>query len=129
MRLLGRLSWFALALAAAHVLVGMAMTFAGNTEGPFGGVLYAAFYAIPLLLIALALRSVRQGWHTTAGWAALVLAVFYVAVVLGNRSGYSTQAATFAVMVTVPTAVLDLAIFWAGILRRPRRSKTSTPAA
>jgi hypothetical protein len=113
MRLLTPLAWIAVALAAAHVLVGIGVAFVGNEEGSVGGVFYVLVYALPLLLIAGALRSSRRSWHTAAGWAALLLAVFYSLVVVGNWSGYSTSTATFAISITAPTAALDLVVVWA----------------
>lgn len=125
MQLLRRLSWIAMALAAVQVAVGIGVSVVGNAEGWVGGILYALLYALPLLLIALALRSSRSSLHTAAGWAALVLAAFYSLVVIGNWSGYSSQMAIFAVCITVPTVALDLVIFWAIVLHRSGRPTTS----
>jgi uncharacterized membrane protein len=124
-RLLSRLFWIAIALAAAHAAVGIGMSFVGNLDGWLGGVMYALMFALPLVLIAFGLRSPKQ--RTRVGWAALVLAVLYGAVVIGNWSGYPTQQAVFAVAITGPTVALDLVIFWATVLHRPRRSEPVTP--
>jgi hypothetical protein len=125
MRTLIHLSWLAMALAATHAAVGIAMSLVGNPGGWFGGILYALMYAVPLLLIALALRSSHSSLHAAAGWVALVLGAFYSLVVAGNWSGYSSQMAVFAVCITVPTAALDLVIFWAAVLRRSARPATT----
>jgi hypothetical protein len=115
-----------LALAAVHVLIGVGMAVVGNSEGRVGGFLFALMYALPLALIALALRSSKRRRRATAGWAALLLSVFYSAVVAGNWSGYSTPQAIFMVGVTAPTVAVTLAGFWATVLnaatglRRPQ---------
>ena len=127
MRLLIRLSWIAMALAAAQVAVGIAMSLVGSSEGWVGGILYALLYALPLVLIALALRSPRSSLHTAAGWVALILSVFYSLLVVGNWSGYSSQMAVFAACITVPTVGLDLVIFWATVLHRSERPITTGP--
>lgn len=127
MRLLTGLSWAAFALAAAHVVVGIVMAFVPNPEGWAGGVFFAVSYGVPLVLIGLALRSSRPALHSGAGWAALLIAVYYALIVIGNWSGYSTQTALFAVGITVPTVALDLIIFWATVLRRSGRpAKTAS---
>jgi hypothetical protein len=119
-RLLTRLAWTATVLAAAHALVGIGISIVPNPDGWLGGIFYAAVYTLPLLLIGFALRSSRPLPHTVAGWVALLLAIFYSMVVVGNWSGYSTPQATFAVAITVPTVAFDLLIFWATILRPQR---------
>jgi hypothetical protein len=73
-------------------------------------------YALPMLLIATALRS-PQSWRLGAGWAALVMAACYTLVALGNWSGYSGQQAILVVAITAPTVALDLGIFWATVIR------------
>ncbi len=127
MRLLTRLSWVAMALAALHGGVGVGLSFYG-TEGWFGGIVYALLYALPLLLIALALRSSRSWLHIAAGWAALVLAVYCSFIVVASWSGFSRDD-VFMVCTTAPTVALDLVIFWATVLRRSRRSATSVVPA
>jgi len=123
MRLLTRLSWMAMALAALNCGVGVGLSFYG-TEGWFGGIAYALLYALPLLLIALALRSSRSRLHIVAGWATFVLAVFYSFSVVASWSGFSRDD-VFIVCTTAPTVALDLVIFWATILRRSRRPATT----
>jgi hypothetical protein len=113
-----RLAWIALALGAAHVIVALGMSWSANPEGWVGSLLYALMYALPLLLVALALRSSRWFWRTLAGWVALLLATYYVLLIVVNWSGYSNSQATFALAVTLPTVALDLVIFWAAGLHR-----------
>jgi hypothetical protein len=127
-RLLARLFWIAIGLGVAHVLVALGMVILGNPEGPLGGVLYAFLYALPLVLIALALRSSRRRLRYVAGCAALLLAAYYTLVVGANWSGYSTQTSIFALGVSVPTVALDLVIFWATVIHRPGRRSPSPPA-
>jgi hypothetical protein len=122
------LSWAALGLAAIHVAVGIAMAVIGNAEGWLGGLMYAVLYATPLVLIAVALRSSGSAWHRAAGWAALLLGSYYALIVVGNWPGYSAETMIFALGITVPTVALDLAIFWATVVRLPgvRRHRPPT---
>jgi hypothetical protein len=126
MRLLIRLSWIAMALAAAQVVIAIGVSFFGTDGGWFGGILYALLYALPLLLIALALRSSHSWLHTAAGWAALVLAGYYSFIVVASWSGQSKED-VFMVCTTAPTVGLDLVIFWATVLHRSRRPATISP--
>jgi hypothetical protein len=125
MPLLTRLAWFALGLAAVHVVVGIGVGLFGTDGGLFGGAAYALLYALPLLLIALALRSSRAWLHTAAGLAALILAVFDVFIVVASWSPGLTSDDVFMVCTTTPTVALDLAIFWAAVLRHSRRPVTT----
>jgi hypothetical protein len=122
---LTRLSWIALALAGLHVVAGIGVSFLGTDGGWPGGVGYVLLYALPLLLIALALRSSRSWLHTSAGWAALILAGFYCFSVVASWSPGFSRDDVFMVCTTAPTVALDLVIFWAAILRRWGRLATS----
>jgi hypothetical protein len=126
MRSLLRLSWVAMALAAAQVVVGIGVSFFGTDTGWQGGVAYALLYALPLLLIALALRSSRSSFSTAAGWAALVLAVFYCFIVFKSWSSSFSGDDVFMVCTTAPTVALDLVIFWATVLHRLGRPATTS---
>jgi hypothetical protein len=117
----------ALGLATVHLFVGLAMGLLGNPEGPLGGVAYAVFYALPLLLIGLALRSSRRGYHVAAGVGALILGAFYAITVVGNWTFYSTEVAIFSAGITIPTVAVDLLVAWATLLHRPGRARPSTP--
>jgi hypothetical protein len=116
-----RLSWAAVALALAQVVVGAGLSLADNPEGPAGGVLYALFYAAPLLLIAGGLRSPRPSLHAVAAWVAIILAFFYTVVVVGNWPGYSGFQRIFVVSITAPTVALYAVIFWAAIFHQVKR--------
>jgi len=119
-----RLAWIGLAIAGAQVLVGAVLTLVPNPEGWFGGILFAAFYAIPTALIAMSLRSHTRWLRTACGWAALLLAVYLITIPIENWPGYSFYQAAFAVAVTVPAALFDLAAFWVAVIRpagRPRQ--------
>ena len=118
-----------MALAGAQVIVGAGISLAPNPEGWFGGILYVALYAVPLVVLGLMLRSSRRLWRSVAGWLALFLGVCYSIVVIGNWSGYTAQQAIFATAISVPTVAVDLAIFWVALLIRPRRSAPFGPAA
>jgi chromate transport protein ChrA len=124
-----RLSLIAMALAAVQVAVGIGVSFFGTDGGWFGGVVYAVLYALPLLLIALALRSSRSSFHTAAGWAALVLAVYYCFIVVASWSSGFSRDDVFMVCTTAPTVALDLVIFWAAVLHRWGRPTTSRLAS
>lgn len=115
----------AAALAGTQVLVGLAMAAAPDSEGWFGGLAFAAIYAAPMLLMALALRSPRLGWHTAAAWAALAFGAFYTAVVVGNWTGYTNSQAIAAVLLTAPTVALDALIFWSEVVV-PRTSRAGS---
>jgi hypothetical protein len=117
MRLLKGLAWVAFALAAVDVVIGVVMAFVPNPEGWAGGILFVVFYAAPLVLMGLALRSSHPVLHTIAGWAALLLAAYDGLIVVGNWSGYSSLTAFFAAGVTIPTVALYLIIFWVAALR------------
>jgi hypothetical protein len=119
----------ALVLAAAHVVVGVVMSFIENPEGPAGGVLYALLYALPLLLIGLALRSSRSGFRTAAGLGAFILGTFYVMTVAENWAFYSPEQAVFAAAITVPTVAVDIATIWVTLLHRPARPMPPAPTA
>jgi hypothetical protein len=129
MRLPMRLSWIALALAAVQVVVGIGVSFFGTDGGWFSGVGYDLLYALPLLLIALALRSSRSWLHIAAGWAALVLAVCYCFIVIASWSPGFSRDDVFMVCTTAPTVALDLVIFWATVLHRFGRPTTSRLAS
>ena len=116
-KLLRRESWLATMLAAAQLLVAIGLALFPNPEGWPGGIFYAGMYALPLLLIGLALRSPDRRWHLLAGWASLILAIFYCMVVIGNWSGYSSTQVIFAVVITAPTVAIDLLISWTTLLQ------------
>lgn len=120
---LARVGW---AIAGAQVLVGAVLAFVPNAEGWFGGILFAAFYAIPTSLVAMSLRSRRRWLRTACGWGALLLAVFLIAIPIGNWPGYSSYEAAFAVAVTVPPAVFDLAVFRVAVVRQAGRPRQVT---
>ena len=113
---LPRLAWAAFVLAVAHVAVGVGMVVVGNEEGVGGAFLYMALFAVPLVLIGLGLRSSEARWRSTAGWVALVLAAYYVFVVIGNWSGYTGSEAALALGASLPTSALELLIFRAVML-------------
>lgn len=120
MALAFRLYQVAMLLAAAHLLVGIGMVVVGNPEGWPGGVFYVLLYGVPVALIGLAVRAQARAWVTAAGWAALILAIYYTAVPIGNWSGYTAGQALFVVLITVPTVLFDLVVFWATIRRHQR---------
>jgi hypothetical protein len=119
-----RLWRFVALLALVQTFVAVAMTILPNAEGTAGGFAYAAMYVGPALLVSVAVQSSQRGWQLVAAWVSLVLSVFYVAVVVGNWSGYSTAQQAFAIGVNVPTVALYLAVFRAVVLRR----REATPA-
>lgn len=121
MRTSSRLAGTVLGLAAAQLAVAVMMWLSGNPEGWMGGILYAAFLALPQLLIALALHAPWGVCWAIAGWAAVILGALYALVVVGNWSGYSYVQAIFVVVMILPTVAVDLLVFWATVLRRPAR--------
>jgi hypothetical protein len=119
-RPLRTISIAALAVVVADVLIGVAMLIAGTPQGLEGSYLFPLMYGGPLLLIALAVRSDRAGIRITAGIVALLLAVFYTAIVIGNWRFYTQGEALLAILLTAPTVAADLAIFWGAAIHRPR---------
>ena len=113
-------AWAAGSLAGLELVLGFAMAIVGSSEGWVGAFLYSLMYALPALLIALALGSRRPSLHRGAAWAALLLAVCYVLIVVGNWPGYSKQMTILAVGAAAPAVALYLAIFSAAVLRRSR---------
>jgi hypothetical protein len=124
MNLLRGLSWAAIILAVGHAAIGVTMAVAGNPDGWIGGVFYVAVYAVPLLLVALALRGHASLWRKVAGWAALAIAAYETLILAGNWTGYSAAQAVFVTAITVPTALLYALIFWAVIVRHPADAAT-----
>jgi hypothetical protein len=118
MRALVRLAWIGLAIAGLQLLVSVVVFVLPNPEGWLGGLLYAAFYAVPLALIALALRSGIPWLQTSCGWLAMLLAICFTAIPIGNWAGYASLQAVFAVAITVPTVLFYLAVFWTVVTRR-----------
>jgi len=105
------------ALAALQVVAGIGVSFFGTDGGWFGGALYGLLYALPLLLLGVALRSSRSWLQAAAGWVALILAAYYCFIVIASWSS-SWRDDVFMVGTTAPTVALDLVIFWATVLRR-----------
>ncbi|HET7465304.1 MAG TPA: hypothetical protein VFL29_01445 [Candidatus Dormibacteraeota bacterium] len=119
-----RLSWIAIALAAGHLIVAIALTFSPNPGGAAGGIAYAGMYAAPAFLVGLGLRAQSLAWLRVTGWAAGALGVLYFGLVALNWPGYSPPEAMFAVAVNLPTGLVDVAAFLVVILssrhwRRP----------
>ena len=123
------LSRTAVVLALAQVAVGAAMGILGNPDGWLGAAFYGLAYAVPLLLVALALRQGSPARRKIAGWAAAALAASETFIVVANWDGYTSAQATFALAVTVPGVLLYAVIFWAAILRREPRSGPAGRAA
>jgi len=122
-----RLSWIGLAIAGLELLVGATLVLSPNDEGWLGGLLFAAFYAVPAALIALALRSGVAWQQMAAGWLSLLLAVGFGVVPIGNWSGYVLWQAVLAVGVTIPVVVFYLVAFWTVVIRH--RGQLGTPGA
>ena len=110
-------STFAFAMAVLLVLIGIGLAFTPNSEGWAAGPMFAALYALPVLAVGTAIRAQARWLRRGAGIAALLLALFYAAVPIGNWTGYSTTFdAARAVIVSVPAVLGCLAAFWGGAL-------------
>ena len=105
-------------LGTVHACVALAIAVVSNPEGVGGALAYAVLYAGPAVLIALGLRSSRRGLQLAAGWAGLLVATGYVAVVLGNWSGYNGSQEALAVGVNLPTVAVYVAAFWVAVQHR-----------
>lgn len=120
-----RLPFIAAALAALHLAVAAFMAIVPNPEGPAAGLGYGAMYALPAAIVALALWSGRAPLRFGAGWLALLLAALYAGVVVGNWTGYSPEQAAVSLAVNVPTAAVDLLVFWATVASRVWRRRAA----
>ncbi len=115
----------AMILGTAQLIVGIAVSIFPNPEGWVGGVLYAAVYALPLLLLGLLLRSRQQPWCTVA----CVRRLLYDGRGRELAWLHDPAGAIIAVGITVPTVVADVAIFWAVVLHRLGCSASFPPQA
>lgn len=99
------------AAAAYSVVVGVIMVLIGNTGAGFGGDIYIFFVAMPLFAISLALHSRSQGIQRTAAVAALVLALYWSAVMSGNWQDYSHRQRLLAAISMTPAILAFLVAF------------------
>jgi len=122
------LAYAALVLVALSVVIGVTMSFvpapAENPEGAAGGPMFIAFMAVPLLLLALGLRSRRPRIQLLTTVGSLLFGAFLGAVVLGNWSGYSPAQRLFVPAMLGPVVVVCLLSFVAGIKPRPGHGAT-----
>ena len=105
--------------ATVHVGVGVAVALIGNLEGPMGGLLYVAMFAVPMALIAIGIASSHFAARVASAWFGLALALTYSAVLVGNWSGYSTETRAVAVIVIIPTVLLYFAVCGFVVMAKP----------
>ena len=132
MTLLRRLSWISLALAAFW-LVWFAIR--QVIEGFPYLVFAVVFFAFPLVVIGLLLRSSRRPLQVVAGCLALILAVPYLASLVGSFTSAPDVPEPLSIWSALVNAVLcgayvafNLVVFWAAVLRhRPTGDTTVAP--
>jgi hypothetical protein len=118
------LSWIGLALGAAYLLYfGAQAVFASGLEGL---VLGAPFYVVPLVAVALVLRSSNSLWRSLAGMFALLGAVYFffsgvVGIVGGGWQGMGPLANS------VPLIAYCVVVFWTTVLHRTEHKAPVTP--
>jgi hypothetical protein len=114
-----------LLVVAMEVVAGVVLAASTNVEGPFGGVLLAGVYALPLACVALLLRSSQTALRVGGGVLGGLFALMFLAlpVVNGAAGGaaYTQGELVRSIVVTVPAAIAGLAALWVAVLRRPRR--------
>ncbi|HET7468004.1 MAG TPA: hypothetical protein VFL29_15215 [Candidatus Dormibacteraeota bacterium] len=128
MRLAKLLSWIGLALGAAY-LVGMGAwaLFANDLEVFLLG---APLYVVPLVAVALVLRSSNSVWLIVAGVLALLGAGYWflqlaVGVVVGAAAGNWEEVGLSAI--SVPVIAYYVVVFWTTVLHRTEHKAPMTP--
>jgi hypothetical protein len=124
------LSWLALGLAAAEVIVGVVATLTsppGSPAGWGGDVTEMIITVVPLAAVGLALRSPRRGVAITTAVIALIL-VAAVSVTLlgylfwgGDWSGFTLRQKTIYSLEMIPPIAVYLAAFIAELPAFTRR--------
>lgn len=118
------LSWIGLALGAAYVVGLGAWAVFGNGLEFF--ILGAPFYVVPLVAVALALRSSHSLWRSLAGMFALLGAVyFFFSGVVGIVGGGWQEIGPLAI--SVPLIAYCVVVFWTTVLHRTGRKAPTTP--
>jgi hypothetical protein len=126
------ISWLALSVAGAEVIVAAASTAAHLPEPYSPGWLGFAFempvLVVPLIVVGVALRSCRRGIAMTTAVIALLLALYSAAVLLGHAfwggdwQGYSAAEKILDLLLYAPPAVVCLAALLVelpAVARRP----------
>lgn len=118
------LSWFGLALAAAYVVgFGIGALFFNQLESL---VLGAPFYVVPLVAVALALRSSNSMWRSLAGIFALLGAVyFFFSGVVGTVGG--GWQGVGSLVISGPLIAYCVVVFWTTVLRQVGHKGPATP--
>ena len=118
------LSWIGLALGAAYVVGLGAWAVFGN--GLEFLILGAPFYVVPLVAVALVLRSSHSSWRSLAGMFALLGAVyFFFSGVVGIVGGGWQEIGPLAI--SVPLIAYCVVVFWTTVLHRTGRKAPTTP--
>ena len=123
-------SWLALGLAAAEVIVGVVATVTsppGSPAGWGGDVTEMIITVVPLAAVGLALRSSRRGMAITTAVIALILAAAVSVTLLGyllwghDWSGFTLRQKTIYSLETIPPIAVYLAAFLAELPAFTRR--------
>lgn len=117
------LSWIGLALGAAYLVAfGAWAVFGSDLEFLILG---APFYVVPLVVVALVLRSSNSLWRSLAGIFALLGAVyFFLSGVVGIVGGGWQQLGPFAI--SVPAVAYCVVVFWTTVLHRTEHKAPMT---
>ncbi len=117
------LSWIGLTLGAAY-LVGLG-AWAVFGSGLEFFILGAPFYVVPLVVIALVLRSSNSLWRSLAGMFALLGAVyFFFSGVVGMVGGGWREVGPLAI--SVPLIAYCAVVFWSTVLHRTEHKAPMT---
>ena len=120
------LSWIGLALGAAYLVGFSAWAVFGS--GLEFLVLGAPFYVVPLVAVALVLRSSNPLWLTLAGVFALLGAVyFFFSGVVGVLAAGWQEMGPLAI--SVPLIAYSVVVFWTTVLHRIGHKAPVTPMA
>ncbi len=124
-------SWLALGLAGAEVIVGVVGAVAPEPPGSYTGWgedLTGTFITVvPLVAVGLALRSSRRGVARTTAVMALILAALFSVVMLGylfwghDWSTFTLTQKTITSLGIIPSVAVYLAAFLAGLPAFGRR--------
>jgi hypothetical protein len=123
-------SWLALGLAAAEVIVGVVATITspgGSPAGWGGDVTEMIITVVPLAAVGLALRSSRRGVAITTAVIALILAAAVSVTLLGylfwghDWSGFTLRQKTIYSLEMIPPIAVYLAAFLAELPAFTRR--------
>lgn len=111
-----------IALAAVESVVAIGIGAAGGTEGTQGGMYFGLLFALPLVVVGIALSRPSPRLHAGAAAAAALLAVAYVLILVGNWSGYTAAQRVVAPLLLIPAVIDYLAVLAVVFVEARRRT-------